>query len=65
MTSRMTVGLFVLAIGASLGPGLSAQVPTEVPPPVPGAKPVAVERIKVFGSIFTKYINIVTNNSIG
>ena len=43
----MTVGLFVLAIGASLGSGLAAQAPTEVPPPVPGAKPVAVERIKV------------------
>ena len=28
----------------------AAQVPTEVPPPVPGAKPVVVERIKIHGA---------------
>lgn len=31
-------------------PPLAAQVQTEVPPTVPGAKPVAVERIKVHGT---------------
>ena len=32
-----------------LAGGLCAQVKTEVPPPVPGAKPVTVERIKIHG----------------
>jgi len=31
-------------------PRLAAQVQTDVPPPVPGAKPVAVEHIKVHGT---------------
>jgi enterochelin esterase-like enzyme len=31
-------------------PGTAAQVQTEVPPVIPGAKPVAVERIKIHGS---------------
>ena len=31
-------------------PRLAAQVQTEVPPPVPGAKPVTVEHIKVHGT---------------
>ncbi|HLK05768.1 MAG TPA: alpha/beta fold hydrolase [Candidatus Acidoferrum sp.] len=39
----------ILAISAALAPRLAAQVQTEVPPPVPGAKPVAVEQIKVHG----------------
>jgi enterochelin esterase-like enzyme len=38
--------LVALASGASLG----AQVQTEVPPVVPGAKPVTVERLKIHGS---------------
>ena len=38
--------LVVLLIAAST---LSAQVQTEVPPTVPGAKPVTVERIKIHG----------------
>ena len=33
-----------------LGSALAAQVQTEVPPPVPGAKAVTVERIKVHGN---------------
>src|SRR5579859_3222168 len=40
----------ILAISAALAPRLAAQVQTEVPPPVAGAKPVAVERIKVHGA---------------
>ena len=36
----------LLAFGLRLG----AQAPTDVPPPVPGAKPVAVERVKIHGA---------------
>jgi hypothetical protein len=39
-----------LALATVVGPRLSVQVQTEVPPPVPGAKPVAVERIEVHGT---------------
>ncbi len=38
-----------LAITITLGIHLAAQVQTDVPAPVPGAKPVAVEHIKVHG----------------
>ncbi len=38
------------ALAAGLAGALAAQVQTEVPPPVAGAKPVAVERIKVHGT---------------
>jgi enterochelin esterase-like enzyme len=38
-----------LAITVVLGPRLAAQVQTEVPPIVPGAKPVTVEHIKIHG----------------
>jgi S-formylglutathione hydrolase FrmB len=49
MKTRTIVGVFALAAGASLGPRLLAQVQTEVPAPVPGARPVAVEHVKVHG----------------
>jgi enterochelin esterase-like enzyme len=39
-----------LTMLAALGPMLMAQVQTIVPPVVPGAKPVSVERIKVHGT---------------
>jgi enterochelin esterase-like enzyme len=48
----MTTKLFfvvMLAITVALGPRLAAQVQTEVPPVVPGAKPVTVEQIKIHG----------------
>jgi enterochelin esterase-like enzyme len=48
----MTTRLFfvvTLAITVVLGPRLAAQVQTEVPPVVPGAKPVTVEHIKIHG----------------
>jgi len=48
----MTTKLFfvvMLAITVALGPRLAAQVQTEVPPVVPGAKPVTVEHIKIHG----------------
>lgn len=37
----------VLGMAVLLGPMLSAQVQTIVPAPVPGAKPVTVEHIKI------------------
>ena len=49
----MTKKLFyvmTLAITFALGPRVAAQVQTEVPPVVPGAKPVTVEHIKVHGT---------------
>jgi enterochelin esterase-like enzyme len=49
----MTTKLFLvamLALAVALGPRLAAQVQTEVPPVVPGAKPVTAEHIKIHGS---------------
>ena len=40
----------VLTIAATMTAALSAQVQTIVPPVIPGAKPVAVEHIKIHGS---------------
>jgi len=42
--------VMTLAIAVGLGPRLAAQVQTEVPPVVPGAKPVTVEHIKIHGA---------------
>jgi enterochelin esterase-like enzyme len=42
--------LAVLIIAAALASQLFAQVQTEVPPAVPNAKPVTVERIKIHGA---------------
>lgn len=44
------VCVVTLAAIITVGLPLAAQVQTEVPPIVPGAKPVAVERIKVHGT---------------
>jgi len=41
--------LILLASTIVLGPKLAAQVQTDVPPPVPGAKAVTLERIQVHG----------------
>ena len=51
MWTMSTKLLFVatLAISVALVPRLEAQVQTEVPPVVPGAKPVTVEHIKIHG----------------
>jgi enterochelin esterase-like enzyme len=40
----------VLAVAASMGAMLSAQVQTVVPPVIPSAKPVTVEHIKIHGA---------------
>jgi enterochelin esterase-like enzyme len=50
MRTQIMLGVAALVAGASLAPRLGAQVQTEVPPAVAGAKPVAVERIKVHGT---------------
>ena len=42
--------VLALSVTAALGTLVRAQVPTEVPPAIPGAKPVSVERIKVHGT---------------
>ena len=41
--------LLALSVTAALGTLVGAQVQTEVPPAIPGAKPVLVERIKMHG----------------
>ena len=42
--------VIALAITVVVGPRIAAQVQTDVPAPVPGAKPVTVEHIKVHGA---------------
>jgi len=41
--------LLTLGVALGLGPRVAAQVQTDVPAEVPGAKPVSVERIKIHG----------------
>ena len=42
--------LIVLTVSTILAPQVFAQVQTDVPPVVPNAKPVTVERIKIHGA---------------
>jgi len=49
MTITRSSWVVALAAAFGLGPALVAQVQTDVPPVIPGAKPVTVERIKVHG----------------
>lgn len=49
MIGNKFVCLITLALAIGLGPRAAAQVQTDVPAPVPGAKPVSVERIKIHG----------------
>jgi S-formylglutathione hydrolase FrmB len=49
MTNRRTLLAFTIAITAAAALNLTAQVQTIVPDPVPGAKPVTVEHIKIHG----------------
>ena len=49
MTPKKVLCLITLGVAVGLGPGATAQVQTEVPAVVHGAKPVSVERIKVHG----------------
>jgi len=48
MTTKLSVAVMLATIVA-LRPRLVAQVQTEVPPVVPGAKPVTVEHTKIHG----------------
>jgi enterochelin esterase-like enzyme len=50
MITTKSLCLMTLGIAVVLGSRLSAQVPTEVPEAIPGARPVAVERIKIHGT---------------
>src|SRR5918911_3339160 len=50
MMTKKLFYVMTLAITFALGPRVAAQVQTEVPPVVPGAKPVMVEHIKVHGT---------------
>ena len=50
MTTRNLTAGIALAAVASLGFRLAAQVQTELPPPVQGARPVSVERVKIHGT---------------
>ncbi len=49
---RSTTGLLLVALGLAIASAgsLAAQVQTEVPPAVPGAKPVSVEHVKIHGA---------------
>jgi enterochelin esterase-like enzyme len=49
MRANKFLCLITLGAVVNLGPGLTAQVPTDVPPVVAGAKAVTVERIKIHG----------------
>jgi len=50
MTSTRSVRVIALGLAVASGAPLAAQVQTEVPPLVPGAKPVTVERLKIHGA---------------
>src|SRR5271165_289293 len=49
MRANKVLCLITLGAVVSLGSGLTAQVPTDMPPVVAGAKAVTVERIKIHG----------------
>src|SRR5450432_1031879 len=49
MRANKFLCLITLGVVVNLGPGLTAQVQTDVPPVVAGAKAVTVERIKIHG----------------
>jgi enterochelin esterase-like enzyme len=50
MTKTEFFGFVTLTLSLALSLPVVAQVPTETPPVVPGAKPVTVERIKIHGT---------------
>jgi enterochelin esterase-like enzyme len=50
MKANRVCWVITLLMAVAPAPWLAAQVQTEVPAPVPGAKPVAVEHIKVHGT---------------
>ena len=50
MTTTKVLCLVTLGLTIAIAPRLVAQVQTEVPPAIPGAKPMTVEHIKVHGA---------------
>lgn len=48
--TKTLLRLIMLAVSTTLAPQVFAQVQTNVPPVVPNAKPVTVERIKIHGA---------------
>jgi S-formylglutathione hydrolase FrmB len=50
MRTKKLLYAMTLSVAVALGPGLTAQVQTQVPAVVAGAKPVTVEHIKVHGT---------------
>ena len=50
MTTTRVLCLVTLGLTIAIAPRLVAQVQTEVPPAIPGAKPMTVEHIKVHGA---------------
>jgi enterochelin esterase-like enzyme len=50
MSASKLFCLIILAVNVAVCPQLAAQVQTDVPKPVPGAKPVSVEHIRVHGT---------------
>ena len=48
-TKQLILGM-TFSLAGAMGPALTAQVATNVPPVVPGAKPVTVEHIKIHGT---------------
>jgi hypothetical protein len=50
--------LFACALALAIAPStqLTAQVQTNVPDPVPGAKPVSVEHIKIHGTALVAHV---------
>src|ERR1035438_2060450 len=50
MRTIKPIWMMTLTLAAVLVPALTAQVQTEVPPVVPGAKPATVDRIKIHGA---------------
>jgi S-formylglutathione hydrolase FrmB len=50
MTANRFFCVMALLVAVALVPRLAAQVQTEVPPVVPGAKPVTVEQVRVHGT---------------
>ena len=50
VNTRFLISVIAAAAGALLGPLVTAQVPTDVPPRVPDARPVTVERITIHGA---------------
>ena len=49
MIANKFLYLITLGVAVGLGPRVTAQVQTDVPAAVPGAKPVSVEHIKIHG----------------